>query len=308
MAGGVERRAGGLDELMLAMDVVDTLRHEEAALAREMSREEREDVLMERLRGLYTAQGIAVTDDALRAGIAALREKRFAYERRGSDLGRRLAGLWIARGKVAAGVAIVLLLLAGGIGWSAWQAGEAERDRLARAELIERTLPERIAAAHAGARAEARTAAAVEQADLLRARAEGHVAAADAERAAAAIGELEALRDALALGYTLRIVNERDVPTGVFRIPDVNERARNHYLIVRAIGPDGEALELPILNEETNRTARVSVFGVRVPERTFDAVRRATGTTTGITRTNRSARSPRRGYDVVLAMPVDGLE
>lgn len=305
MAGGVDADRGGLDELMLAMDVVDTLRHEEAALAREIGREEREDVLLDRLRGLYAAQGIAVGDDALRAGIAALREKRFAYERRGSAFGRRLAGLWIARGKVAAGVGVVLLLVLGGVGWSAWQAGEAERDRLARETLLERTLPERIASAYAAARAEARVDAATAQADALRARAEGYVAAGDPEGAAAAIGELEALRGALALAYVLRIVDEADVPTGVFRIPDVNTRARNHYLIVRALGPDGRALELPILSEETGRTTRASLFGVRVPERTFDKVRRDKEDD-GIIQNHTLGEKPRGGLDVAWAMPVDG--
>lgn len=305
MAGGVDAERGGLDELMLAMDVVDTLRHEETALAREIGREEREDVLLERLRRLYTAQGIAVTDEALRAGIAALREKRFAYRRRGSDFGRWLARLWIARGTVAAGAGLVLLLIAGGIGWWAWQAGEAERTRLARAELLEQTLPDTIASVHAAALAEARSPAAGAQADALRARAEGYVAAGDAERAAAATAELEALRDALALGYTLRIVNEGDVPTGVFRIPDVNERARNHYLIVRAIGPGGAALELPILSEETNTTTRASVFGVRVPERTFDAVRRDKEDD-GIIQNDTLGEKRRGELDVAWAMPVDG--
>ncbi|MGJ3265599.1 MAG: DUF6384 family protein [Salinarimonas sp.] len=305
MASGVDADRGGLDELMLAMDVVDTLRHEETALAREIGRDEREDVLMERLRGLYAAQGIAVGDEALRAGIAALREKRFAYERRGSDLGRRLAGLWVARGKVAAVAGVVLLLVVGGIGWSAWQAGETERTRIARAALLEETLPARIASVHAAALAEAATDAARSQADTLRARAEGYVAARDAERAAASAAELEALRDALALSYSLTIVNDDDIPTGVFRIPDVNERARNYYLVVRAVGPDGAALELPIRSEETGETTRTAVFGVRVPERTFEAVRRDKEDD-GIIQARTLGEKPRGTLEIAWAMPVQG--
>ncbi|MGP9818805.1 DUF6384 family protein [Salinarimonas sp. NSM] len=305
MAGGVDAERGGLDELMLAMDVVDTLRHEEAALTREISRDEREDVLMERLRGLYAAQGIAVTDEALHAGIAALREKRFAYVRRGSALGRRLAGLWIARGKIAAVAGLVLLIAVGGVGWSAWRAGEAERARIAQAELIGSVLPQRLSAAHAAALAEARVPDAREQADALRTRAEGYLAAGDAARASATVAELEALRDALALSYVLRIVVDEEIPTGVFRIPDANERARNYYLVVQPIGPDGRVLELPVESEETNETTRVSVFGVRVPERTFEAVRRDKEDD-GIIRDDVLGEKPRGALDVEWAMPVEG--
>ncbi len=68
-----------LDELMLAMDVVDTLRHKELVLARELSVEDRDANLVEQLREIYTGQGIVVTDEILKRGVDALREERFVY-------------------------------------------------------------------------------------------------------------------------------------------------------------------------------------------------------------------------------------
>ena len=44
-----------LDELMLAMDVVDTLRHRELMLVREVEVEDRDQRLLARLREIYTA-------------------------------------------------------------------------------------------------------------------------------------------------------------------------------------------------------------------------------------------------------------
>jgi hypothetical protein len=306
MASGVDAGRGGLDELMLAMDVVDTLRHEEAGLQRELGREEREDVLMDRLRGLYAAQGIAVSDEALRQGIAALRAKRFAYERRGSAFGRALARAWIARGRIGAALAIVALVAAGGLGWSAWRASEAERARAALEQTLAETLPARLAAAREAARAEARTdEARAAIADRV-ARAEGYVAARDVARAEAAIAEIEALRDELALGYGLRIVgNDPDLPTGVFRIPDANERARNYYLIVQPVAPDGAILTLPVLDEETNEIVRASAFGVRVPQRTFEAVRRDKESD-GIVDDDLLGEKPRGALAIDWAMPVEG--
>src|SRR5262252_7874903 len=97
-----------LDELMLAMDVVDTLRHRELMLDREVEAEDRDQRLLVRLREIYTAQGIAVTDEVLAQGVAALREERFVYTAPTPSFRRSLATLYVARGRwgkwVTAGV------------------------------------------------------------------------------------------------------------------------------------------------------------------------------------------------------------
>ena len=68
-----------LDELMLAMDVVDTLRHQDNLVARELDETRREAQLIERLRQLYRGQGIEVPDRVLHEGVGALKESRFVY-------------------------------------------------------------------------------------------------------------------------------------------------------------------------------------------------------------------------------------
>jgi hypothetical protein len=60
--------------------------------------------------------------------------------------------------------------------------------------------------------------------------------------------------------------------SGVWRFPEDNRSARNYYLIVEAIGPDGRALRLPITSEEDGRTRVVSEWGLRVDEDTFNRV------------------------------------
>lgn len=62
--------------------------------------------------------------------------------------------------------------------------------------------------------------------------------------------------------------------TGVWRRPPHGSQARNYYLIVEAITPQGEKLSLPIRNEETGTVETVSKFGVRVPQDTFETVAR----------------------------------
>ena len=51
-----------LDDLMLSMDVVDTLRHRQHLVEREINSEERDQKQIERLRENYTSQEIEVND------------------------------------------------------------------------------------------------------------------------------------------------------------------------------------------------------------------------------------------------------
>src|SRR5512134_1388357 len=95
----VVKEQAPLDELMLAMDVVDTLRHRELVLERELDADDRDQRLLERLREIYTAQGIVVTDEVLVQGVRALREERFLYPAPVASVGRSLATLYVTRGR-----------------------------------------------------------------------------------------------------------------------------------------------------------------------------------------------------------------
>lgn len=68
-----------LDQVMLAMDVVDLLRHEQALVERELASEERDQALFEQVKRMYASQGLEVTDEIIADGVAALREERFVY-------------------------------------------------------------------------------------------------------------------------------------------------------------------------------------------------------------------------------------
>src|SRR5690606_35728076 len=88
-----------LDEVMLAMDVVDTLRHRQDLVERELAGEAREKQLLDRLRDIYHHQGIEVTDEVLRAGVKALAESRFTYTPPKPSLGTTLARAYVSRKK-----------------------------------------------------------------------------------------------------------------------------------------------------------------------------------------------------------------
>ena len=107
-----EATSPALDDVMMAMDVVDTLRHQDAVVARELGQAERDAALKQRLREIYASQGLEVSDRILNQGIAALKENRFVYERRGDGLPRLLAHAWIRRRTVGLVVVVVAVIAA----------------------------------------------------------------------------------------------------------------------------------------------------------------------------------------------------
>ena len=99
---------------MLAMDVVDTLRHRDRLVERELTEDVRDEQLIERLRALYKSQGIDVPDTILADGVKALKESRFAYTPPGPSFARTLATIWVKRGtygKLAATGLVTLAVL-----------------------------------------------------------------------------------------------------------------------------------------------------------------------------------------------------
>lgn len=263
-----------LDEVMLAMDVVDTLRHQEDLAEKELGQANRDEALKMRLRHLYEGQGLQVSDRILEEGIQALKQSRFVYTPPAPSFARTLAQLWVRRGRIAKIVAVVVGLAAIIVGWQVWSSrSDRAANERARIELSS-ILPGELSRAVELTREEAKVASAQQAVSTLAAHGQAGLTAGDAAQVKAAISQLADLRAKLIQQYVVRIVSRPGERTGFFRIPDINQNSRNYYLIVEAISPDGKALSMPILNEENGKTEIVTKWGVRVPQSTFDAVRR----------------------------------
>ncbi len=102
-----------LDEVMLAMDVVDTLRHEQQLVERELASDERDQALIEKVKRMYAAQGLEVTDEVIAAGVAALQENRFAYQAAPPRGPVWLANLYVRRNRLAKWAAMLAASLVG---------------------------------------------------------------------------------------------------------------------------------------------------------------------------------------------------
>lgn len=248
------QQAVPLDDVMLAMDVVDTIRHREEWVTRELDEVGRRAELMSRLRTIYAGQGITVSDEVLAQGIEALNEDRFVYKPTAPGFQRTLALLWVERSKHAKRAAVALLAVAALFG--------------AYYELAIKPVQQRRAAlseAHATAVSNATAAEARGRADRLLA--DGTAALEDGNTKASeeALSTLQALGDELTRDYSLRIVSThwKQRPNALHE--------RVYYLVVEAVAPDGGILERRVVPEDGSpRLARR--WGIEVSRDVFVSV------------------------------------
>jgi hypothetical protein len=252
-----------LDDVMLAMDVVDTIRHRELIVERELNSEARRDELLERLKRLYAAQGLDVPDHVLAAGVAALEEDRFAYTPTQPGFGTTLARWYVDRGKWGKPLLGILGLAA--VVALAWHFMVVRPDAVRIAAL-----PDDLAAAYQEVVDIAAVPDARQRAGALLEQGQAALARGDNGTASDVILELDRLEEKLALRYELRVVSRPGQLSGVWRVPEANPSARTYYLIVEAIGDDGEPLAMPVRNEEDGQVHTVTMWGVRVDEDIFN--------------------------------------
>jgi hypothetical protein len=265
--------AAPLDDVMLAMDVVDTLRHRQDLVTRELDESGREKQLIEKLREIYHHQGIEVPDHILKEGVEALAESRFAYSPPKPSFGTTMAKLYVGRrrwGPAAFALALVLIIGLGGY-FFVYQPIQNSQLEAARIELAE-TLPAQMDALYKTIYDETKVQqAATDAAELVQ---RGKAAAAEGNREGAlkAITDLTALRDKLRQEYRLLVVNRPGEQSGFWTFPEINTDATNYYVVVEAVTADESRLTLPILNEENGQIEAVAKWGVRVPEAVYRSV------------------------------------
>lgn len=134
-----------LSETILAMDIADTIRHDDRLREFEMADGDRRKAMMERLRQAYAAQGDIVSDDVLERAIAKMHEDRYVHRQQVRGLSGLLWKSYIRRGayslRAAMAAAVVVSLFFGYDQFVAKPQIEAER-RLAMeiGEIIPRDL------------------------------------------------------------------------------------------------------------------------------------------------------------------------
>jgi Family of unknown function (DUF6384) len=305
-AGMAPSQPQTLDDVMIAMDVVDTLRHREDLVRRELNEDDRESELLARLRQIYRDQGIEVPDGVLAEGVKALEDSRFVYTPPPPGWKRTLLTLWAKRhrhGRRLGIAAAALVALFGGYYALVTRPAKLAKER-ARIEVTV-TLPKQLRQAYADLGAITADADARQKANALQTEAERAIGAGDRAGMLKITAELAALREEVMRQYTLTIVSRPGESSGVGWRPPHGSQGRNYYLIVEAITPQGEKLSLPIRNEETGSVETVSKFGVRVPQDTFETIGRDKRDD-GIVQKNRFGEKRRGMLAINYEMPFEG--
>ena len=254
-----------LEDLMAAMDVVDTLRHQQDIAERELDTEGRRARLLERLKKLYQGQGIEVPDHVLAEGIEALEQERFQYKPVPATWKTRLAHIWVSRGRW--GKPISFLAVLGGLFYGVYFATDVYPQ-----QRLKASLPDQVQSTLLGIIKVAKNPQIVEDAQQTAARANRAIGNGELQQAQSMLGNMESVLEQLEQTYTIRVVSQPGQQSGIWRRPPNNSTARNYYLIVEAIDSNNQVVELTVLNEESNRATRKKTWGLRVNEATFNKV------------------------------------
>lgn len=251
-----------LEDVMAAMDVVDTLRHEQGIAARELDTSGRRERLLDRLRDMYQAQGITVPDHILEEGIDALEQERFEYIPVEPSWRTKLAHVWVSRKRWGKPLGFFTLLSV--IFFGIYVVVEVLPERRMRAEL-----PSRLQMSLTQIKQTAKNSQVVDTAQQQVNSGQRALENDDYEQASYVLEQLESTSDRLDAQYDIRVVSRIDENSGVWRVPPDNPDVRNFYIIVEALDARNKAVSVNVLNQENNQRELVKVWGLRVSEQMF---------------------------------------
>ncbi len=287
-----------LDDLMVAMDVVDTLRHSQVMVDRELDAEGRRERLIERLREIYQAQGIEVSDAMLEEGVLALEEDRFSYTAPKDSFSVKLARLYTNRDRWGKPLLGLLTFAAVAMGGYHFGISKPQADRIAGiGPGLERNLTQISQLA--------KDPAAVNKARQVVESAQIALENNDHGKAQRLQQELAGIYSGLERSYVVRVISRPDENSGIVRGPDVNQSANNYYLVVEAVDERGAIMSLPIADEEDGQTHTVDKWGIRVDESTFYRVA-SDKKDDGIIQNNILGMKERGQLEVTYSVPTTG--
>ena len=269
---------------MLAMDVVDTLRHRQGLVERELKAGDRRERLIEQLREIYHSQGIEVTDAVLEQGVTALEEDRFSYTPPKGSLGVTLARLYVRRSRWLKGiVAIIILTLA-----------LFSANFLLDLPLFSTTgeLPSALDTTFSQIVGISKSDAATTRARELLKAAKVSLDDNDVSAAEDKLAGMRMLLNTLTKSYEIRVLSRPNTRSTVLRIADANPDQPSYYLIVQAVDRTGRPHPIDVRNGEGGAMRVVDSWGLGVDEATFQSFS-TDKQDDGIIQNNRVGEKPR---------------
>lgn len=258
----VKTEKAPLEDIMAAMDVVDTLRHDQTIAERELDGEGRRERLLQRLRDMYVAQGIDVPDHVLEQGIDGLEQERFKYQPVKPSWRTKIAGMWVSRSRWGKPVGFLAVVASAFYGY--YVVSDVLPQRALRADL-----PNQVNSVFSSIVAVAKNPEVVSQAKVSSANAYSAIDQENFEEAQAIVASMQTVKTQLGLEYSIRVILKPNQSSGIWRNPPNNPTTKNYYLIVEAIDKSNRVVELTIINQENNKATRKKSWGLRVSEETF---------------------------------------
>jgi hypothetical protein len=124
-----------------------------------------------------------------------------------------------------------------------------------------------------------------------------------------AVGQLKSLDAALNQEYTMKIVNRQGEKTGIDRYDNNTGNLSGYYVIVDALDPQGNKVDVQITNEENGQQYMVHTWGEKVPDCGWESVKNDKKDD-GIVQNNIFGQKP-RGYispEITIVLPACGNE
>lgn len=262
-----------LHEMLRVMDVARTLRKEQETIEREFNRSETVAILREKLLASAEIMGDEVTPEEVDAAIDLYFDNLHTFREPPPGLSSWLAHTYIWRGRIVLSTCVLLFL--GVFGWWLFvspsgpfsNSGRTSRAITADSSEIERAM--------ASIRAMSKQAEVQEEAQSLEQEAQVAQAAGDVDRLDELRRRLTQIEARLQEEYEVRIVRGEGQQSGVDRYftDEQGTRTSGYYVIVQAKAPSGQVLTRNILNSETGREERVSVWAERVPEAVYNRIK-----------------------------------
>lgn len=253
-----------LDEMTRIMDVAATLRRERTVADQLLNFDQIKAQLRERLLEAAKVSGDPVTSEEIDSAINQYYDRLHEFREPAFTWRKFVAFVWVSRVAIfkwlfglTAAFLVIWGLLASGI-----LPGEA-RNRQTLAMIEQRAVAVEKISEDATVGREVQTLVTSAKAAME----QGNSAKLTelATQIAAIQGELEQQ-------YTLVIPSGPDDKSATERMwtDDAGTRSSGYFVIVKALGADGQPVKVPIANRETGKTEYVSTWGEQVPEAVFN--------------------------------------
>jgi hypothetical protein len=143
MTASASVHSPSFNDLIVASDIVDTIRNDERLIDHELGSEDRQKALKARLKDMYKAQGMEVSDAVIEEAVQRKDAERFVFKPMGAGFGRFMWTSYVRRNKYALRLSVATGVVVLGItGFNVAQYQLVEKPKIEAARQLELQLAE----------------------------------------------------------------------------------------------------------------------------------------------------------------------